>query len=204
MEFKTTEDKVCYGIGTQVAAQLMHQGLFAGFNKDALIAGLLDVLDGNKIQLEEKELVEAFNEINEKLKAEQEALAKESAEKGNQFLEANKAKEGVVVTPSGLQYEVLTMGEGKKPSKESVVKVHYHGTLIDGTVFDSSVQRGEPAVFPLNQVIAGWTEGVQLMPVGSKFRFTIPSELAYGQSGAGSIPPAATLVFEVELLDIVK
>ncbi len=204
MEFKTTEDKVCYGIGTQVAAQLMHQGLFAGFNKDALIAGLLDVLDGNKIQLEEKELVEAFNEINEKLKAEQEALAKESAEKGKQFLEANKAKEGVVVTPSGLQYEVLTMGEGNKPSKESVVKVHYHGTLIDGTVFDSSVQRGEPAVFPLNQVIAGWTEGVQLMPVGSKFRFTIPSELAYGQSGAGSIPPAATLVFEVELLDIVK
>lgn len=127
----------------------------------------------------------------------------DTKEQGLKFLEENKLKEGVVVTESGLQYEVLTMGNGKKPSETDRVKVHYHGTLIDGTVFDSSVERGEPIVFGLNQVIKGWTEGVQLMPVGSKFRFYIPYELGYGERGAGQqIPPYATLIFEVELLGI--
>lgn len=125
-------------------------------------------------------------------------------EQGEQFLEANKLKEGVHVTESGLQYEVLTMGKGAKPAATDRVKVHYHGTLIDGTVFDSSVDRGEPIVFALNQVIPGWTEGVQLMPVGSKFRFFIPQELAYGAREAGSIPPYSALIFEVELLGIEK
>ena len=125
-------------------------------------------------------------------------------EQGEKFLEENKLKEGVTVTESGLQYEVLKMGKGKRPVATDKVKVHYHGTLIDSTVFDSSVDRGEPIVFGLNQVIAGWTEGVQLMPVGSKFRFYIPQELGYGSRAAGSIPPYSTLIFEVELLGIEK
>ena len=124
--------------------------------------------------------------------------------KGEQFLAENALKEGVKVTESGLQYEVLHMGKGPKPSATDRVKVHYHGTLIDGTVFDSSVERGEPIVFGLDQVIAGWTEGVQLMPVGSKFRFYIPQELGYGERAAGSIPPYSTLIFDVELLGIEK
>lgn len=121
---------------------------------------------------------------------------------GENFLEANKAVAGVKVTESGLQYKVTKMGKGKKPSATDKVKVHYHGTLIDGTVFDSSVQRGEPIVFPLNQVIPGWTEGLQLMPVGSKFTFYIPQELAYGSHETGAIKPYSALVFEVELLGI--
>ena len=123
---------------------------------------------------------------------------------GEEFLEANKAKEGIKVTESGLQYEVIKMGKGKKPAATDRVKVHYHGTLIDGTVFDSSVERKEPATFGLNQVIAGWTEGLQLMPVGSKFKFYIPQELGYGSRPAGSIPPYSVLIFEVELLSIEK
>ena len=125
-------------------------------------------------------------------------------EDGEAFLVANKEREGVKVTDSGLQYEVIKMGKGKKPAATDRVKVHYHGTLIDGTVFDSSVERGEPIVFGLNQVIPGWTEGVQLMPVGSKFKFYIPQELGYGAQSAGTIPPYSTLIFEVELLGIEK
>lgn len=128
----------------------------------------------------------------------------DTKEQGEKFLEENKLREGVIVTESGLQYEVLKMGKGKKPAATDRVKVHYHGTLTDGTVFDSSVERGEPIVFGLNQVIAGWTEGVQLMPVGSKFKFYIPQNLGYGERAAGSIPPYSTLIFEVELLDIEK
>ncbi|MCQ2311399.1 MAG: FKBP-type peptidyl-prolyl cis-trans isomerase [Paludibacteraceae bacterium] len=123
---------------------------------------------------------------------------------GEQFLAENALRDGVTVTESGLQYEVLTMGKGPKPTAMDRVKVHYHGTLIDGTVFDSSVDRGEPITFGLNQVIPGWTEGVQLMPVGSKFRFYIPQELGYGSRETGSIPAYSTLIFEVELLDIEK
>lgn len=123
---------------------------------------------------------------------------------GERFLAANQLKEGVQVTESGLQYEVQTMGRGPKPQATDRVKVHYHGTLIDGTVFDSSVERGEPAEFGLNQVIKGWTEGLQLMPVGSKFRFYIPQELGYGERATGSIPPYSTLIFDVELLEILK
>ena len=125
-------------------------------------------------------------------------------EDGEKFLAENALKEGVTTTESGLQYEVIKMGRGKKPAATDRVKVHYHGTLIDGTVFDSSVERGEPIVFGLNQVIKGWTEGVQLMPIGSKFRFYIPQELGYGAQAAGSIPPYSTLIFEVELLGIEK
>lgn len=125
-------------------------------------------------------------------------------EEGEKFLTENALKEGVITTESGLQYEVIKMGRGKKPAATDKVKVHYHGTLIDGTVFDSSVDRGEPITFGLNQVIKGWTEGVQLMPVGSKFKFYIPQDLGYGAQNAGSIPPYSTLIFEVELLGIEK
>ena len=125
-------------------------------------------------------------------------------EDGEKFLAENALKEGVTTTESGLQYEVIKMGRGKKPAATDKVKVHYHGTLIDGTVFDSSIERGEPTSFGLNQVIKGWTEGLQLMPVGSKFRFYIPQELGYGAQAAGSIPPYSTLIFEVELLSIEK
>lgn len=128
----------------------------------------------------------------------------DTKEQGEKFLSENALREGVIVTESGLQYEVLKMGKGKRPAATDRVKVHYHGTLTDGTVFDSSVERGEPIVFALNQVIAGWTEGVQLMPVGSKFKFYIPQELGYGSRAAGSIPPYSTLIFEVELLGIEK
>ncbi|MBR6065994.1 MAG: FKBP-type peptidyl-prolyl cis-trans isomerase [Paludibacteraceae bacterium] len=127
----------------------------------------------------------------------------ETKAEGEKFLQENKLREGVQETASGLQYEVLVQGKGPKPTAESTVKVHYGGTLIDGTVFDSSYQRGEPIEFPLNGVIKGWTEGLQLMPVGSKYKLYIPSELGYGERGAGqSIPPFATLIFTVELLEI--
>jgi FKBP-type peptidyl-prolyl cis-trans isomerase len=125
-------------------------------------------------------------------------------DEGEKFLADNKKREGVQETPSGLQYEVITLGTGAKPGPEEVVKVHYTGTLLDSTKFDSSVDRGEPAVFGVNQVIKGWQEGIQLMPVGSKFKFYIPYELGYGANGTGPIPPYSTLVFEVELLEIVK
>ena len=123
---------------------------------------------------------------------------------GEEFLMINKHKAGVVELPSGLQYEILKKGDGPKPTAADKVKCHYHGTLIDGRVFDSSVQRGEPAVFGVSQVIPGWVEALQLMPVGSKWRLFIPSNLAYGEHGAGSIEPNSTLVFDVELLEIVK
>jgi FKBP-type peptidyl-prolyl cis-trans isomerase FklB len=123
---------------------------------------------------------------------------------GEAFLAENAKKDGVTTTSSGLQYEVIKMGKGKKPTAKNQVKVHYHGTLIDGTIFDSSVERGEPDIFPLAQVIPGWTEGLQLMPVGSKFKFYIPQQLGYGAQQAGQIPPYSTLIFEVELLGIEK
>jgi FKBP-type peptidyl-prolyl cis-trans isomerase FklB len=146
-----------------------------------------------------------FAKIQEKQAQKQAELNKKLAAKGEAFLAENAKREGVIVTESGLQYEVLKMGNGKKPTAENTVKVHYHGTLIDGTVFDSSVERGEPIEFPLVNVIKGWTEGVQLMPVGSKFKFYIPYQLAYGERGAGNlIGPCEALIFEVELIEIVE
>ena len=134
-----------------------------------------------------------------------EKVSQDNLEEGNAFLEANKAKEGITTTESGLQYEVITEGSGAKPTAESQVRVHYHGTLLDGTVFDSSVDRGDPAVFGVGGVIKGWTEVLQLMPVGSKWKVYIPADLAYGERGAGAdIGPNSTLIFEVELLEIVE
>jgi FKBP-type peptidyl-prolyl cis-trans isomerase FklB len=168
---------------------------------DLIRKGIIEGLQqSNKAAMPSTEAINYLNTIMEAKAAERN---KPLAAKGEAFLAENAKREGVFVTESGLQYEVVTMGEGEKPTAESTVKVHYHGTLIDGTVFDSSVQRGEPIEFPLNGVIKGWTEGLQLMPVGSKFILYIPYQLAYGERGAGVfIGPNEALIFEVELLDV--
>jgi len=169
--------------------------------------GLATVLDGTKPAMDEAELLavrEALSKrIQERVRAETEAAAKANATEGAAFLAGNRAAKGVVTTASGLQYMVLRQGSGPRPTANSQVRVHYEGKLLDGTVFDSSYERNDPATFGLGQVIAGWTEGLQLMPVGAKYRFWIPSELGYGRNGSpGGIPPNATLVFDVELLQL--
>ena len=178
--------------------ELDQEALKQGFND-----GLADTLKFTPEQIQQ--IAQQGEEV---LRAKQQEMAAQAAEKnieaGLAYLEENGKREGVVTTDSGLQYEVLTEGEGASPAATDVVKVHYRGTLLDGTEFDSSYKRGEPAEFPLNRVIAGWTEGVQLMKEGAKYRFHIPSELAYGQRSTGAITPNSTLVFDVELLEVVK
>ncbi|MYM62152.1 FKBP-type peptidyl-prolyl cis-trans isomerase [Pseudomaricurvus sp. HS19] len=200
--FDNQEKKASYGIGRQMGDQLA-TAPFQGFDHDAAMAGFADGLKAAGLQVPAEEINEAFREIQARLKEQEEKRAEEMSAEGQAFLADNAKKDGVTVTASGLQYEILVEGSGDKPTASSTVRTHYHGTLIDGTVFDSSVQRGQPAEFPVNGVIAGWTEALQMMPVGSKWKLTIPYNLAYGERGAGgSIAPYATLVFEVELLDI--
>ena len=196
-----------YIIGTNIASNLKSQG--ADVNLESLVAGLTDVLKGTGSKIAPAEAQEIMTKFQDEMKAKTDAKAGESGKKniteGKAFLEKNSKVEGVKTTASGLQYSVMKEGTGEKPKSTETVKVHYHGTLLDGTVFDSSVQRTEPATFPLDGVIKGWTEGLQLMPVGSKYKFVLPSELAYGERGAGGdIGPNAVLTFEVELLEIVK
>jgi len=207
MELKTQKDKASYSIGVSIGKNLKDQKV--EINTDILVKGLLDAYTGAKTQLTEKEMGDVLTQFQQEImaKAQEEAAKKggENKSKGEKFLEDNKNKPGVKTTPSGLQYTVISEGTGPKPTASSTVKVHYTGKLIDGTTFDSSVDRGEPIEFPLNGVIKGWTEGVQLMSKGSKYKFFIPSDLAYGDRGAGNaIGPNETLIFEVELLDIVK
>jgi peptidyl-prolyl cis-trans isomerase len=178
-----------------------------GLNIDDFAQAVKDVISGTPLKVnnaEAQSLVQAFfQEQEEKQRAAAAEAGKVAKAAGESFLAENAKKEGVVVLPSGLQYQVLKEGNGKKPSATDQVKCHYEGTLIDGTIFDSSYQRNEPATFGLNQVIAGWTEGVQLMSEGAKYRFFIPYNLAYGERGAGAqIPPFAALVFDVELLKV--
>lgn len=202
-EMNSSEQRVSYGIGRQMGDQLASNP-FDGLEPDLVAEGLLDALGGKESAVAPGDLETAFAEIQKKMAAQAKEQAGELAEEGEAFLAENAKKDGIVVTESGLQYEIMTEGSGEKPSAEAVVKTHYHGTLIDGTVFDSSVARGEPAEFPVNRVIAGWTEALQMMPVGSKWRLFIPYNLAYGEQGAGgAIKPFAALVFEVELIDIV-
>ena len=166
------------------------------------VKGLEDVLGEKQPAISYEEAKQVINDYFMKLQQERLEINKQA---GAEFLEINRHKAGVVELPSGLQYEILKQGTGAKPSASDKVKCHYHGTLINGTVFDSSVQRGEPATFGVSQVIPGWVEALQLMPVGSKWRLFIPSNLAYGEHGAGDvIEPNSTLIFDVELLDIVK
>lgn len=201
-KFTSIEALASYAVGRQVGEQLSSQP-FPGLEPDALIAGLGDVLKGQASPYKDDELRGALDELNRRVQRMQQQQATAMAAQGEQFLKQNATKAGVVVTKSGLQYEVLKEGKGPKPGPEATVRVHYHGTLVDGTVFDSSVQRGEPIEFPVNGVIAGWTEALQLMAVGSKWKLYIPQDLAYGARGAGGvIGPYATLVFEVDLLRV--
>ncbi|QCU89719.1 FKBP-type peptidyl-prolyl cis-trans isomerase [Thiomicrorhabdus sediminis] len=201
--YTTTPDIVSYGIGRQMGDQLASDP-FEGLNPEAVSAGLLDSLGGTASPISQEQFQKAFTEIQEIMQAKEAERAKVAAAEGESFLAENAKKDGVVVLESGLQYEILVEGDGAKPSAESTVSTHYHGTLVDGTVFDSSVERGQPAQFPVNRVIAGWTEALQLMPTGSKWRLYIPQDLAYGAQGSGGrIPPYSALVFDVELLEIV-
>ena len=194
-------EKLSYALGMVIGHNLKGMGVDS-IDAREFGQAVADVLGGNATKLadnEAQQVVSAF------LQKQQQEAGKAVREAGERFLAENAAKEGVTVLPSGLQYVVLAEGKGSKPKATDRVKCHYEGRLIDGTVFDSSYRRGEPAVFPLNGVIAGWTEGVQLMAEGAKFRFFIPYSLAYGERGAGqSIPPYAALVFDVELIEVVK
>ena len=200
--YSTTPDIVSYGIGRQLGDQLLYDP-FERINAQAVANGVLDSLNGIESPLSNEVIGKAFQEIQAIMAEKSAEKGKVAAEAGKIFLAENAKKDGIQITASGLQYEVITEGSGDKPTAESTVSTHYHGTLIDGTVFDSSVERGQPAEFPVNRVIAGWTEALQLMPVGSKWRLFVPYELAYGEQGSGStIGPCATLIFEVELLEI--
>jgi FKBP-type peptidyl-prolyl cis-trans isomerase FklB len=202
---KDQDDKISYSIGLNVGSSLKRQTQSQGLNikPEVLAAGVKDALSDSKPLLTEQEVHEVLSSLQRGLAEKQSEVGDKNKKAGDAFLAANKAKPGVKTLPSGLQYQVLTEGKGPKPKATDSVKANYKGTLIDGTVFDSSEQHGGPATFPLNGVIKGWTEALQLMPVGSKWRLFIPADLAYGESGAGNlIGPNSTLVFEVELLGI--
>ena len=199
---KTDADKVSYGIGLQMGQQVKSQ-TFPDFSLEALFIGLGDVFNNEPLRFPEDEMQAAFSAINQQVQAEAATAAEGNKAAGQAFLAENAKKDGVISTESGLQYEIITEGTGPKPSQNDTVITHYHGSLTDGTVFDSSVDRGEPAQFPVNGVIQGWIEALQLMPVGSKWRLTIPSDLAYGDQGSAPvIGPGATLIFDIELLEI--
>lgn len=206
VKLETSADSVSYAIGVLVGAnnkqQLETAPGSSDMNLEAMAVAFRAATLGEEVEIAEAD-ANAIVQSYFQNASEREAQA--NLEEGNKFLEENKAREGVITTESGLQYEVLTEGTGEKPGATDRVRVHYHGTLIDGTVFDSSVDRGEPAVFGVNQVIPGWTEALQLMPAGSKWKVYIPADLGYGPRGAGGdIGPNAALIFEVELLEIVK
>ena len=199
-------DKVSYALGLGIGQQLAQMGA-SDLNIDDFAQAIKDVIAGNPLQVKHQEaqqiVQEYFAKKEEVLSKQRQEAGKAHKEAGEKYLAENGKKEGVITLPSGLQYQVLKEGNGKKPSAKDSVKCHYEGFLIDGTVFDSSVQRGEPAVFGLQQVIAGWTEGLQLMQEGAKYRFFIPYRLAYGEGGAGaSIPSFAALIFDVELIQV--
>ena len=193
-------EKISYALGVSLGKNLKDGG-FAGLSYQKLADGIKDVIEGNQLEMSIQEAQTMINEYFQQLQEKAFAL---NIEEGKNFLAENANRPEVKTTPSGLQYEVISAGNGATPKASDQVKVHYHGTLLNGNVFDSSVSRGEPATFGVTQVIQGWVEALQLMPVGSKWKLFIPSELAYGAQGAGqSIGPHTTLVFEVELLDIV-
>jgi len=202
-KYITIEQKVSYGIGRQMGKQLADNPLDE-VDIEAVAAGLRTGFSGEAGELSPEELKAAFEEINERISERQAEVSKKLTAEGDKFLTENAERAEVTVTDSGLQYEVITEGNGEKPHAASKVRTHYHGTLIDGSVFDSSYERGEPAEFPVNGVIPGWTEALQMMPIGSKWRLYVPHNLAYGEHGAGErIAPFSTLVFDVELLEIV-
>ena len=199
-------DKLSYALGIGIGSQLAGMGA-KELNIDDFAQAIKDVISGSELKVDNAEAQKLVQNFFQEQEAKQQAAAAEAGKAakaaGETFLAENGKKDGVVTLPSGLQYQVLKEGNGKKPSATDQVVCHYEGTLIDGTVFDSSYKRNQPATFGLNQVIAGWTEGVQLMQEGAKYRFFIPYNLAYGERGAGAqIPPFATLVFDVELIEV--
>lgn len=199
-------DKLSYALGLGIGRQLSQMGA-NDLNATDFAQAVKDMIDGKEPQVptaEAQQIVEDFfQKQEEKQRAEAAEKYKGAKSEGEKYLSENAKKEGVTTLPSGLQYQVLKEGNGKSPKATDKVVCHYEGMLIDGTMFDSSIQRGEPATFPLNGVIAGWTEGLQLMKEGAKYRFFIPYQLGYGERGAGaSIPPFATLVFDVELIEV--
>lgn len=208
---ETETQKQAYGLGASIGHYMQrnldeHDKLGLALDKGLIERGFVDSING-KSAIEQEEIQALLTKLEQTMKAKQQEMsvtqAKESLESGLKFLEENAKKEGVQITESGLQYTVLTEGKGAKPIASDTVKVHYKGTFLNGDTFDSSYDRGEPAVFPLNRVIRGWTEGVQLMSVGAKYKFTIPSELAYGPTGnPPRIPGNSVLEFEIELLEI--
>ena len=199
-------DQVSYALGLGIGRQLAQMGA-TDLSIDDFAAAIKDVLEGKSLKVSNKDaqiIVENyFKEKETKLNAERKAQGQIAREAGEMYLKENAKNEGVVTRPSGLQYKVLNEGTGRRPTATDEVVCHYEGFLIDGTVFDSSYQRGEPATFPLNGVITGWTEGLQLMQEGAKYRFFIPYRLGYGENGAGTlIPPYSTLIFDVELIKV--
>ncbi|MCJ8320982.1 MAG: FKBP-type peptidyl-prolyl cis-trans isomerase [Colwellia sp.] len=203
-KFETIEQRVSYGVGRQLGDQLLNNP-FKEFDIAAVQAGVADALSETPSQVSEELLNEAFSVISKKMQELEQAAAKEKSAEGETYLAENAKRDEVTVTESGLQYEVLATGEGEKPTAASTVRTHYHGSFISGDVFDSSVDRGQPAEFPVSGVIAGWTEALQMMTEGSKWRLYVPYNLAYGEQGSqGSIPPYSTLIFDVELIAIVS
>ena len=204
MKLDTPAEKVSYLIGRQVGDQLKGSQ-FEGFAIDGVLKGIQDSMANAEMPLSQEQIEEAYQVIQGQMQ-EMQAKAAEAAKKvGEDFLAENGKKEGVITLESGLQYEIITEGNGAQPTRESTVRTHYHGTFIDGSVFDSSVERGDSVKFQVNRVIAGWTEALQKMKVGDKWRLTIPAELAYGaQSPSPKIPANSALVFEVELLGVEK
>lgn len=201
-DFSTTEAKASYGIGLQMGQQVA--GTFDGVEINAVLAGIQDAHARKEPQVPGEEINAAFMEIQERLKAQEAENAAKYAGEGEAFLAENAKRDEVTVTESGLQYEVITKGDGATPTAASTVRTHYAGTLIDGKEFDSSYKRGQPAEFPVSGVIPGWTEALQLMSVGDKWKLYIPYHLAYGERGAGGdIGPYQALIFDIELLDIV-
>lgn len=201
-KFSTVESQASYGIGLQMGEQL-RANPFAGLDIEAVQIGLADAFNNQEAQVDNDTLGKAFNEIHKIMQAAKSEQFKAVIAQGQEYLAENAKRDEVTVTESGLQYEILTAGTGALPTAASTVRTHYHGTLLDGSVFDSSYNRGEPAEFPVNGVIKGWTEALQMMPVGSKWRLHVPADLAYGEQGAGgAIGPHSTLMFDVELLDI--
>lgn len=200
MKYSNDFDKVSYSLGLSIASNLISSGVKT-LNAEAFNDGLATVFEGRMPEINPDEANKILQNFFEGLQKEQGNAAKEA---GNKFLEENKKQEGVITLPSGLQYKILKNGNGPKPKASDTVKCHYEGRLINGAIFDSSIRRGEPAEFPVSGVIVGWVEALQLMNTGSKWQLYIPSELAYGSHGAGqSIGPNETLIFDVELLDIV-
>lgn len=200
-------DKLSYALGHNIAHQMIGMGLQKSLNIDDYAAAIVDVLQGRQPKMSHEEVQQVlehfFTELEQRQQAEAAERGKAAKSEGEAFLAENKKRAGVVTTPSGLQYEIVKEGNGRQPKASDTVQCHYEGTLIDGTVFDSSYRRGMPAEFGLRQVIAGWTEGVQLMKEGSIFKFYIPYNLAYGERGAGAdIPPYAALIFKVELINV--